>query len=431
MFLFLALVLVALFVMAPGPAPVPGPRKLNMTDRGEVYFWESRTNGTNTLMLRAPASVASNVTWDLPNADGASGEFIKTDGAGVLSWGNAGAASLDSAYDNGASITADAGTVTITAATNNPMLTLTQSGVVAADVLSISTAGTGQGINVTTGEITVAGDINASSNVVLGNSGVVKIGDTDISRSAANTVQIADTLSLEGNNGKTSLTIDANDSDTDAGLTIGGDANLYRSAADTLVTDDIFGIKKTGSGVATFQITDTGASTGMTIGGDTRLYRNAADTLATDAQFIIQETGSGKTTFQISDTGTDIGMTLGLDTNLYRSSANNLTTDDTFDAAGGLKVGTGGTINTILTGSTSHNFTSISDGTNQTITFAVTGCALGDFCIASAGVQMGAGVVLEAEVAATDTVRVTVLNESGSPFDPADTTYRVIVFITQ
>jgi hypothetical protein len=36
--------------------------------------------------FQAPASVAANVTWTLPDADGTSGQFLQTDGSGALSW---------------------------------------------------------------------------------------------------------------------------------------------------------------------------------------------------------------------------------------------------------------------------------------------------------------------------------------------------------
>ena len=47
-------------------------------------------NGTNYVALQSPASVASNVTFKLPLADGTSGQAVVTDGSGNLSFGNAG-----------------------------------------------------------------------------------------------------------------------------------------------------------------------------------------------------------------------------------------------------------------------------------------------------------------------------------------------------
>jgi glycine cleavage system aminomethyltransferase T len=51
---------------------------------------EDTDNGTNTVTLRAPASIASNFELRLPTADGTSGQAIVTDGSGNLSFGTAG-----------------------------------------------------------------------------------------------------------------------------------------------------------------------------------------------------------------------------------------------------------------------------------------------------------------------------------------------------
>ncbi len=57
---------------------------------GGVVLAEDTDNGTNTVTLRAPASIASNFELRLPTADGTSGQAIVTDGAGNLSFGTAG-----------------------------------------------------------------------------------------------------------------------------------------------------------------------------------------------------------------------------------------------------------------------------------------------------------------------------------------------------
>ena len=44
------------------------------------------TDSSNYIGLKAPGTVAANVTFTLPNADGSNGQFLKTDGAGALSW---------------------------------------------------------------------------------------------------------------------------------------------------------------------------------------------------------------------------------------------------------------------------------------------------------------------------------------------------------
>lgn len=56
------------------------------TSSADLKLYEDTDNGTNYVSLKAPASIASNVTWTLPNADGTNGQLLSTDGSGVLSW---------------------------------------------------------------------------------------------------------------------------------------------------------------------------------------------------------------------------------------------------------------------------------------------------------------------------------------------------------
>jgi len=45
-------------------------------------------NATNYVSFKAPDTIAANVVWTLPAADGASSQVLQTNGAGVLSWVN-------------------------------------------------------------------------------------------------------------------------------------------------------------------------------------------------------------------------------------------------------------------------------------------------------------------------------------------------------
>jgi hypothetical protein len=47
---------------------------------------EGTNNGTNYVRIQAPASLAANVTYTLPTADGTSGQVLSTNGSGTLSW---------------------------------------------------------------------------------------------------------------------------------------------------------------------------------------------------------------------------------------------------------------------------------------------------------------------------------------------------------
>jgi hypothetical protein len=62
--------------------------QVNVTAQGDVRFED--TTGGQYVALQAPGTVATNVTFTLPGADGSSGQAIVTNGSGVLSFGNAG-----------------------------------------------------------------------------------------------------------------------------------------------------------------------------------------------------------------------------------------------------------------------------------------------------------------------------------------------------
>ncbi len=47
------------------------------------------TNATNSVVLQAPDALGATVTLTLPPTDGASNQFLKTDGSGILDWADA------------------------------------------------------------------------------------------------------------------------------------------------------------------------------------------------------------------------------------------------------------------------------------------------------------------------------------------------------
>lgn len=51
-----------------------------------LRFHAGTVAGSNYVAFRAPSSIAANVTWTLPATDGNTGQFLRTDGSGTLSW---------------------------------------------------------------------------------------------------------------------------------------------------------------------------------------------------------------------------------------------------------------------------------------------------------------------------------------------------------
>lgn len=79
-----------------------------------------------------------------------------------------------------------------------------------------------------------------------------------------------------------------------------------------------------------------------------------------------------------------------------------------------------------LTGSATHNFGNLVDAAGESVDVTVTGAVLGDFAVASLGVD-SADLTVTANVTAADTVTVRAQNESGGAVDLASTTVRVWV----
>ena len=70
-----------------GTATVDGTLQLKngSTSAGFLEFFEDSDNGTNKVTLIGPASTAD-ITLTLPSSDGDSGQFLQTNGSGVMSW---------------------------------------------------------------------------------------------------------------------------------------------------------------------------------------------------------------------------------------------------------------------------------------------------------------------------------------------------------
>lgn len=58
----------------------------NTTAPTEMRFLEDSDNGSNYTAIKAASSIASNATFTLPSEDGTDGQFLKTNGSGVLAF---------------------------------------------------------------------------------------------------------------------------------------------------------------------------------------------------------------------------------------------------------------------------------------------------------------------------------------------------------
>ena len=89
------------------------------TGPGELRIFEDTDNGSNYVGLSA-GSISSSFTLTLPTADGSSGQFLKTDGSGALSFDTVSSAADDlTAGDAAVNLTTTSGNITIDAQGND------------------------------------------------------------------------------------------------------------------------------------------------------------------------------------------------------------------------------------------------------------------------------------------------------------------------
>jgi hypothetical protein len=65
---------------------------INLQNQKEMRLSELATNGTNFTGFKAPASLAADVMYTMPSADGSAGQVLSTNASGTLSWVNPDAA---------------------------------------------------------------------------------------------------------------------------------------------------------------------------------------------------------------------------------------------------------------------------------------------------------------------------------------------------
>ncbi len=72
-------------------------------ETSELQFLELAANGTNLVGFKAADDLVADVIWTLPSTDGAAGEVLSTDGAGVLSWASDAGGDITSVITNAGS----------------------------------------------------------------------------------------------------------------------------------------------------------------------------------------------------------------------------------------------------------------------------------------------------------------------------------------
>lgn len=94
----------------------------------------------------------------------------------------------------------------------------------------------------------------------------------------------------------------------------------------------------------------------------------------------------------------------------------------------GFVAGTGATVTSVLTATSTIDFSSISaNTTSDSSGITVTGAAVGDAVMVGVPATIAAGLVVTGYVSAANTVKVRAANVTASPIDPASGSFRVVV----
>jgi hypothetical protein len=84
---------------------------VTLGNQSDLRFGEATANGTNYVAFQAPASIAADVTWTLPDADATvAGYALVSNASGTLSWSAAGGGATgggtdDVFYENSQTVT--------------------------------------------------------------------------------------------------------------------------------------------------------------------------------------------------------------------------------------------------------------------------------------------------------------------------------------
>ena len=133
----------------------------------KLVLYEDTDNGTDTITIQPPASLAGAYTLTLPTTDGASGEFLSTDGSGVLSWTASSATAASQAEMEAASstvVTATPGRLQYHPGVAKAWLKCDATGTINASHNITSITDTGTGIV----DVTIATDFSSANYVIIG-----------------------------------------------------------------------------------------------------------------------------------------------------------------------------------------------------------------------------------------------------------------------
>ena len=312
---------------------------------GALELFEATANGSNKILLTAPATLAANVTYTLP-ATPTNSYFLQTNATGTLSWQQVtsnfdidGDTGLDTFNTGETLVFAGTANQMSTAVTNNTVtfaltndVTLVGDLTVGGNDIKASDGATALTLTAASGDVTVAGDLKITGNDIKSSSG-----STAITLSGAN-VTVAGDLTVNGSTtviNSTTVTIDDSllkladgnvGNSIDTGVyaqyvdTVAKYAGFFRDASD----NNIFKFFKGAETEPTTTVNTAG--TGYTVG--TILANLTGGTVSSLASAIgVADGGTGAATFTSNGvlygngTGAIQATAAGTDTYILKSNA--------------------------------------------------------------------------------------------------------------
>jgi hypothetical protein len=169
----------------------------NSTTGGQLKLNEGTNNGTNYIGLKAPNAVTTSTTFTLPDGDGTSGQFLKTDGSGNLSFSTV-TQTLSIAADSGSNDSVSTGeTITFSGDTGITTSVTDNTITIDLDDTAVTPGSYGSASSIPTftvdqqGRLTAAGSASIATNLTI----------VDDSSTAATISLLTDTLQLLGGTG--------------------------------------------------------------------------------------------------------------------------------------------------------------------------------------------------------------------------------------
>ncbi len=312
---------------------------------GAVKLYEASTNGTHSIAVKSPASLAADVTLTLPSDDGTANQALMTDGSGNLTWGGtlaAGAVSGTTGTFSGAvsgttgtfssTVTGVAGTFSgaVSGTTGTFSGNVTSTGNTAGNVQvgitadnEIDTSSGNLTIDSAGGTVTIDDNLTVSSSktIDMGSNRVTNVADPTSAQDSATKAYVdavkqgldvkdsvscattADVSSWTYNNGAGTLTASGNGAVSLDGVSLTANMRVLVKNQDPATENGIYYVSTAGAGGATLVLTRaTDANTGAELSGGTFVFVEQG-TVAAENGYVFTHNGDatfGTTTLTVS-----------------------------------------------------------------------------------------------------------------------------------